>query len=150
MMNTRKGVPELLPTSLVGSYAQPNWLIDRTRLGGRLPPRVRVEDLWRDPSPADNLRTLFGDHREALGVVSGKHGDVLFGLRDSAEVCCGQWGGEIGINHIGSVKPVRVGIGEWLEQYSVHGTEYRGARTDPDAERDERSAGECWCLSQAT
>ncbi len=36
-----------LMTSLVGSYAQPDWLIDRTRLGSRLPPRVLVEELWR-------------------------------------------------------------------------------------------------------
>jgi hypothetical protein len=32
----------LLPTSLVGSYAQPNWLIDRKRLAERFPPRVRA------------------------------------------------------------------------------------------------------------
>jgi 5-methyltetrahydropteroyltriglutamate--homocysteine methyltransferase len=37
----------LLPTTLVGSYPQPDWLIDREALGGRLPPRVRASDLWR-------------------------------------------------------------------------------------------------------
>jgi 5-methyltetrahydropteroyltriglutamate--homocysteine methyltransferase len=37
----------LLPTSLVGSYAQPDWLIDRTKLAGRFPPRVRAKELWR-------------------------------------------------------------------------------------------------------
>src|SRR5215471_1903945 len=37
----------LLPTSLVGSYAQPEWLIDRKRLAGRFPPRVRAKELWR-------------------------------------------------------------------------------------------------------
>jgi 5-methyltetrahydropteroyltriglutamate--homocysteine methyltransferase len=37
----------LLPTSLVGSYAQPDWLIDRKNLAGRFPPRVRVKELWR-------------------------------------------------------------------------------------------------------
>src|SRR5215510_7199017 len=37
----------LLPTSLVGSYAQPEWLIDRKKLAGRFPPRVRVKELWR-------------------------------------------------------------------------------------------------------
>jgi 5-methyltetrahydropteroyltriglutamate--homocysteine methyltransferase len=37
----------LLPTSLVGSYAQPEWLIDRKKLAGRFPPRVRARDLWR-------------------------------------------------------------------------------------------------------
>ena len=39
-----------IPTSLVGSYAQPNWLIDRERLRDRFPPRVRATELWRvDP-----------------------------------------------------------------------------------------------------
>ncbi|HEY1705413.1 MAG TPA: uroporphyrinogen decarboxylase family protein [Trebonia sp.] len=37
----------LLPTSLVGSYPQPDWLIDRERLGTRLPPRVGARELWR-------------------------------------------------------------------------------------------------------
>jgi len=40
----------LFPTSLVGSYAQPDWLIDRQRLGSRFPPRVRARELWR-PAP---------------------------------------------------------------------------------------------------
>jgi len=37
----------LLPTTLVGSYSQPDWLIDRKRLGDRFPPRVRAQELWR-------------------------------------------------------------------------------------------------------
>ena len=37
----------LLPTTLVGSYAQPDWLIDRKKLAGRFPPRVRAQELWR-------------------------------------------------------------------------------------------------------
>ena len=37
----------VLPTSLVGSYAQPEWLIDRAKLAGRFPPRVRAKELWR-------------------------------------------------------------------------------------------------------
>ena len=42
--------PSALPTSLVGSYAQPDWLIDRERLRHRFPPRVRATELWRiDP-----------------------------------------------------------------------------------------------------
>jgi 5-methyltetrahydropteroyltriglutamate--homocysteine methyltransferase len=41
----------LFPTSLVGSYPQPDWLIDRPRLGDRFPPRVRATELWRiDPA----------------------------------------------------------------------------------------------------
>src|ERR1700680_163102 len=37
----------LLPTVLVGSYPQPDWLIDRKKLAGRFPPRVRARELWR-------------------------------------------------------------------------------------------------------
>src|ERR1043166_4061645 len=41
----------LFPTSLVGSYPQPDWLIDRGRLAGRVPPRGRAHELWRvDPA----------------------------------------------------------------------------------------------------
>ncbi len=37
----------LLPTSLVGSYSQPDWLIDRAKLAGRFPPRTRAIELWK-------------------------------------------------------------------------------------------------------
>src|SRR6201989_242882 len=37
----------VLPTTLVGSYPQPDWLIDRAKLAGRFPPRVRAKELWR-------------------------------------------------------------------------------------------------------
>jgi 5-methyltetrahydropteroyltriglutamate--homocysteine methyltransferase len=40
-----------LVTTVVGSYPQPDWLIDRDRLGERLPPRVRARELWRLPEP---------------------------------------------------------------------------------------------------
>jgi 5-methyltetrahydropteroyltriglutamate--homocysteine methyltransferase len=43
-------LPAVLPTSLVGSYPQPDWLINREKLAGRFPPRVRAKELWRvDP-----------------------------------------------------------------------------------------------------
>ena len=41
----------LFPTTLVGSYPQPDWLIDRPKLAGRFPPRVRARELWRIPEP---------------------------------------------------------------------------------------------------
>ena len=41
----------LFPTTLVGSYPQPDWLIDRAKLAGRFPPRVRARELWRIPEP---------------------------------------------------------------------------------------------------
>ena len=40
-----------LTTTVVGSYSQPDWLIDRERLGARLPPRVRALELWRVAEP---------------------------------------------------------------------------------------------------
>jgi 5-methyltetrahydropteroyltriglutamate--homocysteine methyltransferase len=42
---------ESLVTTVVGSYPQPEWLIDRERLGERLPPRVRARELWRVEEP---------------------------------------------------------------------------------------------------
>jgi 5-methyltetrahydropteroyltriglutamate--homocysteine methyltransferase len=41
----------LFPTTLVGSYPQPDWLIDREKLAGRFPPRVRAAELWRVAAP---------------------------------------------------------------------------------------------------
>ena len=47
----------LFPTSLVGSYPQPDWLIDRGRLRDRFPPRVRARELWRiDPAYLDQAQ----------------------------------------------------------------------------------------------
>jgi hypothetical protein len=45
MQPTRRVVhelPSLFSTSVVGSYVRPDWLIDRARLAGRFPPRVRA------------------------------------------------------------------------------------------------------------
>jgi 5-methyltetrahydropteroyltriglutamate--homocysteine methyltransferase len=42
-----RAMPDALVTTVVGSYPQPDWLIDRERLGARLPPRVRARELWR-------------------------------------------------------------------------------------------------------
>jgi 5-methyltetrahydropteroyltriglutamate--homocysteine methyltransferase len=36
-----------IATTVVGSYPQPDWLIDREKLAGRLPPRVPARELWR-------------------------------------------------------------------------------------------------------
>ena len=39
----------LFPTTIVGSFPQPEWLIDRAKLAGRFPPRTRAKELWRIP-----------------------------------------------------------------------------------------------------
>jgi 5-methyltetrahydropteroyltriglutamate--homocysteine methyltransferase len=41
----------LFPTTIVGSFPQPDWLIDREKLAGRFPPRVRARELWRVAPP---------------------------------------------------------------------------------------------------
>ncbi len=38
---------ESLLTTVVGSYPQPDWLVDRENLKSRLPPRVRAREIWR-------------------------------------------------------------------------------------------------------
>jgi 5-methyltetrahydropteroyltriglutamate--homocysteine methyltransferase len=67
----------LFPTSLVGSYPQPDWLIDRERLAGRFPPRVRARELWRvDPAfleqaQQDATRLAIADQRRAgLDIIT--------------------------------------------------------------------------------
>jgi len=46
-----------METSLVGSYPQPEWLVDREKLRTRLPPRVRASDLWKiDPEQLRNAQ----------------------------------------------------------------------------------------------
>ena len=42
-------MPDLLLTTVVGSYPQPDWLVDRAMLGSRLPPRTRAKEIWRVP-----------------------------------------------------------------------------------------------------
>src|SRR3954471_3887206 len=45
-------MPEpLLPTTVVGSYPQPEWLVDFKVLKSQTVPRVRVKELWRVPEP---------------------------------------------------------------------------------------------------
>jgi len=67
----------LLPTSLVGSYAQPEWLIDRNKLAGRFPPRVRAKELWRvapellDEAQDDATRiAILDQERAGLDIVT--------------------------------------------------------------------------------
>jgi 5-methyltetrahydropteroyltriglutamate--homocysteine methyltransferase len=66
-------VHDALVTAVVGSYPQPNWLIDRERLGERLPPRVRARELWRVPEPfleeaQDDATRLAVQDMERAGV----------------------------------------------------------------------------------
>jgi len=63
----------LFPTTLVGSYPQPEWLIDRRKLAERFPPRVRARELWRVPEPflreaQDDATLLAIQAQEAAGL----------------------------------------------------------------------------------
>jgi 5-methyltetrahydropteroyltriglutamate--homocysteine methyltransferase len=67
----------LFPTTLVGSYPQPEWLIDRQKLAARFPPRVRARELWRIPEPwleeAQNDATrlaIAAQERAGLDIVT--------------------------------------------------------------------------------
>jgi len=79
----KKGAAGFAPlaTTIVGSYPQPDWLIDRDRLGARLPPRVRLTDLWRVPEPwlesAQDAATLVAlSDQEMAGVDIVGDGEV--------------------------------------------------------------------------
>ncbi|GAA4344265.1 methionine synthase [Variovorax defluvii] len=67
----------LFPTTIVGSFPQPDWLIDRAKLAGRFPPRVRARELWRIPpqylEEAQNDATLMAiraQEEAGLDIVS--------------------------------------------------------------------------------
>ena len=66
----------LLPTTLVGSYPQPEWLIDRARLEKQVP-RVRAHDLWLiDPQKLESaqddatLLAIRDQERAGIDIVS--------------------------------------------------------------------------------
>jgi 5-methyltetrahydropteroyltriglutamate--homocysteine methyltransferase len=67
----------LLPTTVVGSYPQPDWLIDRDKLTHQGPVRVRAQELWRVPEPwleaaqDDATRLAIGDmERAGIDIIT--------------------------------------------------------------------------------
>ena len=57
MTTTVSSTNTVLPTTLVGSYAMPDRLIDRERLASRFPPRTRARELWHvDPAFLDEAQ----------------------------------------------------------------------------------------------
>src|SRR3954469_5625050 len=74
-------VDDRVLTTLVGSYPQPDWLIDRSRLKERLPPRVRAAELWRVPQPwleeaQDDATRLAVEDMERAGVEVVTDGEM--------------------------------------------------------------------------
>jgi 5-methyltetrahydropteroyltriglutamate--homocysteine methyltransferase len=71
----------LFPTTIVGSFPQPDWLIDRAKLAGRFPPRVRARELWRLPEPwlaqaQDDATLLAIRAQEAAGLDIVSDGEI--------------------------------------------------------------------------
>jgi 5-methyltetrahydropteroyltriglutamate--homocysteine methyltransferase len=71
----------LIPTTVIGSYPQPDWLIDRERLRSSLPPRVRARELWRVPEPylaeaQDDATALAIADQERAGVDVVTDGEI--------------------------------------------------------------------------
>src|SRR2546428_10035534 len=71
----------LVPTTVIGSYPQPDWLIDRDMLGARLPPRARAREIWRVAEPwleqAQDDATVLGIRdMERAGVDIVTDGEV--------------------------------------------------------------------------
>jgi 5-methyltetrahydropteroyltriglutamate--homocysteine methyltransferase len=72
---------KLLPTTVVGSYIQPDWLVDRDNLKGRLPPRVRAHEIWKvaqaDLEEAQDTATLAAIHdMEHAGIDIISDGEI--------------------------------------------------------------------------
>ncbi|HEX8918489.1 MAG TPA: cobalamin-independent methionine synthase II family protein [Chloroflexota bacterium] len=70
-----------LLTTVVGSYPQPDWLIDREMLGSRLPPRVRAREIWRVAEPyleqaQDDVTRLAIDDMERAGIDVVSDGEM--------------------------------------------------------------------------
>jgi len=65
--------PSLLATTVIGSYPQPDWLIDREKLRGSLPPRVRARELWRIEEP---YLAQAQDDATALAIVDQERAGV--------------------------------------------------------------------------
>jgi 5-methyltetrahydropteroyltriglutamate--homocysteine methyltransferase len=74
-------VPPLLPTTVIGSYPQPDWLVDREKLRSSLPPRVRAKELWRVAEPylaqaQDDATALAIADQERAGVDIVTDGEI--------------------------------------------------------------------------
>ena len=77
---------KLIPTTLVGSYPQPAWLVDKEKMLGSAPPRVRMKDVWKvtpdELEEAQDDATLTAIHdQERAGIDILSDGEVRRALR---------------------------------------------------------------------
>src|SRR6201991_3725914 len=132
---------DVLATTVIGSYPQPDWLIDRERLRGSLPPRVRAAELWRVPEPwlaaaQDDATALAILDQERAGVdivtdgeirresYSNRFATALDGLDiDNPATVPGRAGGRDAVPRV--VGPVRRG-----RRVEVEDLRFLRARTD--------------------
>lgn len=80
-MKVRQTMNSILPTCLVGSYPQPDWLLDRTTLSKQTPPRTKIDQLWRVQEPwlkqaKDDAALLAIREQEAAGLDIITDGEI--------------------------------------------------------------------------
>src|SRR5260370_6957192 len=71
----------LIPTTVVGSYPQPDWLVDRGALAQHGVPRVGAGDIWRIPEPSleeaqDDATALAIHDMERAGIDIVSAGEI--------------------------------------------------------------------------
>ena len=128
----------LLPTTVVGSYPQPDWLIDREKLTHLPPVRVRAQELWRVPEPwleaaQDDATRLAIRNMERAGIdiitdgeirresYSNRFATALSGIDlDKPATVPGRTGGSVTVPRvvgpIRRLRPVEVGDVEFLRR----------------------------------
>ncbi len=131
----------LIPTTLVGSYPQPGWLVNKAVLLGSGPPRVRMKEVWRpeeslleEAQDDAALAALHDQERAGIDIVCD--GEVR---RESYFNHFANALGGIDIDHPGTVPgrtgnptlvPRIVGPIEWTRPVQVRDVEFMKAQTD--------------------
>jgi 5-methyltetrahydropteroyltriglutamate--homocysteine methyltransferase len=74
-------MPTRIATAVVGSYPQPDWLVDRALLRSLMAPRVRVPEIWRVPpehleQAQDDATILAIRDQERAGIDTITDGEI--------------------------------------------------------------------------
>jgi 5-methyltetrahydropteroyltriglutamate--homocysteine methyltransferase len=130
---------KLLPTAVVGSYPQPDWLVDRQRLFADNVPRVRARQIWRVAEPhlqqaQDDATLLAISDMERAGIdiitdgemrresYSNRFATALEGLADEPAVIRSRSGTDVVVPRVvGSIvrrHPVEVGDIQFLRRHT--------------------------------
>ena len=78
----------LLPTTVVGSYPQPDWLVDRKMLTSKMPPRVRAREIWRIP---DEYLEQAQDDATRLAILDMERAGIATGMDLEKLVSASRW-----------------------------------------------------------